>query len=68
MHMNDDNQLMRAGLEEEVLDVAEKNIDLTATMVAVAQTILMNLYFSRNALAVKARSYKDVVKICWLAT
>ena len=36
MHMNDDNQLMRAGLEEEVLDVAEKNIDLTATMIAVA--------------------------------
>jgi hypothetical protein len=43
---------MCAGLKEEMLDVAEKDINLTTTMIAVAETILMDLDFSRNTLAV----------------
>ena len=68
MHMYDDNQFVRARLEEKVLDVAKKDIDMAPTMIAVPETILMNFYLSGNTLAVKTRSYEDIVKICWLAT
>ena len=57
--MDNDDELVGARLEEEMLDVAEQNINLVTTVVAIAQTVLVNLHFTRNALAVKSRSYKN---------
>ena len=62
MNMYDDNQLVRRGLEEQVLHVTEEDVNLTATMVVVAETIVMDLQFTGNTLAVKARPNEDIVK------
>ena len=64
----DDDQFVRARLKKKVLDVAEKYVDLAASMVRVAQTVLMNLYFSCNAFTIKSRSNEDVVKVHRLST
>ena len=62
MDMYDDNQLVRRRLEEQVLHVTEEDVNLTATMVVVAETIVVDLQFSSNTLAVKARPNEDIVK------
>ena len=62
MNMYDDNQLMRRGLEEQMLHVTEEDVNLTATMVVVAETIVVDLQFTSNTLAVKARPNEDIVK------
>ena len=62
MDMYDDNQLVRRGLEEQVLHVTEEDVNLTATMVVVAETIVVDLQFTSNTLAVKARPNEDIVK------
>ena len=51
-----------------MLDVAEENVDLTATMITVTKTVLMNLYFPRNSFAVESRPNEYVIKIDWLST
>ena len=61
MNVYDDNQFVRGRLEEEMLHIAEEDVNLTATMVVVAETIVMDLQLSSNTLAVKARSSKDIV-------
>ncbi len=61
MNVYDDNQFVRGRLEEEMLHITEEDVNLTATMVVVAETIVMDLQFSSNTLAVKARSSKDIV-------
>lgn len=66
MNMYDNDQLMGGGLEEQVLHVTEEYVDLTATMVVVAETIIMDLQFASNTLAVKARSGEDIVESHWL--
>ena len=43
MDVYDDNQLVRGGLEEEMLHVTEENVNLTATMIVIAETIVMDL-------------------------
>ena len=35
-----------------MLDVAEEDVDLAATMIAVAETVLMNLYFTSDSLPI----------------
>ena len=62
MNMYDDNQLVRRGLEEQVLHVTEEDVNLTATMIVVAETIIVDLQFTSNTLAVKARPNEDVVQ------
>lgn len=66
MNVYDNDQLMDGGLEEQVLHVTEEDVDLTATMVVVAETIIMDLQFASNTLAVKARSDEDIVESHWL--
>ena len=66
MNMYDDNQFVRRGLEEQVLHVTEEHVNLTATMVVVAETIVVDLQFTSNTLAVKARPDEDIVKCHWL--
>lgn len=68
MDVNDDDQLMCARLEEKILNVAEENIDLTAAMICVAKTILVNFYFSRNTFTVESRPDEDIIQIRGLAT
>jgi hypothetical protein len=54
MYMNKNNQLMCAGLEEEMLDVAEEYVDvLTSERRQVAETVLVNFDFSRNTLSIQ---------------
>jgi hypothetical protein len=61
VHMDKDNQLMCTGLEEEMLNVAEKHVDmLTAERRQVAETILVNLDFSRHTLSIQRRPQVDV--------
>ena len=52
MKVNDDNQLVCTRLEEKVLDVAKENIDIVSAVISVSKTVLMDLYFTRNALAI----------------
>ena len=49
-----------------MLHVTEEDVNLTATMVVVAETIVMDLQFASNTLAVKARSGEDIVESYWL--
>ena len=67
MDMYNNNQLVRARLKEEVLDVAEENIDLTATVVRIAQTVLVDFYLPSNTLTIESRAYENVIKIYGLA-
>lgn len=54
MHMNDDNQLMRTGLEEEMLDIAEKDIHmLILEWRLITQPVLMNFHFTGNSFSVE---------------
>lgn len=62
MNMYDDNQFLGRGLEEQVLHVTEEDVNLTATVVVVAETIVMDLQFTSNTLAVKTRPNVDIVK------
>lgn len=66
MNVYDNDQLVGGGLKEQVLHVTEEDVDLTAAMVVVAETIIMDLQFARNTLAVEARSDEDIVKSNWL--
>ena len=66
MNVYDNDQLMRGRLEEKMLHVAEENVNLAATMVVVAKTIVMDLQLASDALAVKARPSEDIVEIHWL--
>ena len=62
MNVYDDNQLVRRGLEKEMLHVTEEDVNLTATMVVIAETIIMDLQFTSNTLAVQARPGEDIVE------
>lgn len=62
MNVYDDNQLVRRRLEEEVLHVTKEDVNLTATMVVIAETVIVNLQFTSNTLAVKARAGEDIVE------
>ena len=62
MNVYDDDQLVRRRLEKEMLHVAEEDVNLTATMVVVAETVIMNLQFTSNTLAVKARPGEDIIE------
>lgn len=66
MNVYDDDQLVRRGLKEEMLHVTEEDVNLTATMVVVAETVIMDLQFTSNTLAVKARPGEDIVETHWL--
>ena len=52
MNMNDDDQLMGTRLKEEMLDVAEQDINDIGSVVTVAQPVLMNLDFTCNTFTV----------------
>ena len=67
MDMYDDDELVRRGLEEEMLHVTEEDINLTAPMVVVTETVVMDLQFTSNTLAVKARAGEDIIETHWLA-
>ena len=62
MNMYNDNQLMGRRLEEQVLHVTEEDVNLTAAMVVVAETVVVDFQFTSNTLAVKARPNVDIVK------
>jgi hypothetical protein len=62
MYVNYYDQLMRTGLEEQVLDVAEEHINIVSSMVFVSQTVLVNLNLTGDTLAVQSRSYEDVIE------
>ena len=66
MNVNDHDQLVRRGLEKKMLHVTEEDVNLTATMVVVAETIIMNLQFTSNTFAVKTRPSEDIIKSHWL--
>jgi len=67
MYMNDDDELVLAGLEEKVLDVAEKYIycRLASPVCAVhvPDTILMNLNVTRQALAIQSWAKEQQVEL-----
>lgn len=52
---------MRTRLEKKILDVAEEDVDLTATMIGVTKPILMNLYLTSDALTIKSGPNEDVL-------
>ena len=66
MNVDDNDQLLRRRLEEEMLYVTKEDVNLTATMVVVAETIVMNFQFASNTLAIKARPGEDIVESNWL--
>ena len=66
MNMNDHDQLVGRGLEKEMLHVTEEDVNLTATMVVIAETIVMNLQFTSDTLAVKTRPSEDIIESHWL--
>lgn len=66
MNVYDDDQLVRRGLEEEMLHVTEEDVNLAAAMVVVAETVIMDLQFTSNTLAVQARPSEDIVETHWL--
>ena len=66
MNVYDNDQLVRGRLEEKMLHVAEEYVNLAATMVVVAKTIVMDLQFASDAFAIKARTGEDIVEIHWL--
>ena len=54
VNVNEDNQLMSTGLEEEMLDVAEKHINvLVAERRQITKTILVDFHFAGNPLSIK---------------
>lgn len=65
--MDNDNEFVGARLEEEVFDIAEENIDFAASMVDVAQTVLMDLDFAGDALAVQCWADEYAVQTIRLA-
>ena len=67
MNVYYDDQLMCGRLEEKMLHVTEEYVDLTATMIVVAETVVMDLQFASDALAVKPRPSEDIVESHWLA-
>ena len=62
MNVYDNDQLVRGGLKEQVLHVTEEDVNLTATMVMISESIVMDLQFASNTLAVEARPDKDIVE------
>lgn len=46
-----------------MLNVAKKHVNLAATMIRVAKTILVDLYFTSDSLTIQTWSNKDVVEI-----
>jgi hypothetical protein len=46
MDVDDDNELVGRWLEEEVLHIAEKNIDNAAARISVSETILVDFDFA----------------------
>lgn len=67
MHMNDNDQLMLARLEEQVLDVRKQDIDAVRWVEGglVAETVLVDFDLSWNTLAVHRWANEDVVHYCW---
>ena len=60
--VEDDDQLASTGLEEQVLDVAEEDVDLLATSkVVVAETVLVDFDGATDALAFHRRTHEDVI-------
>lgn len=49
-----------------MLHVTEQDVDLTATMVVVAKTIIVDLQFASNTLAIKTRPSEDIIETYWL--
>ena len=52
MDMNDYDQLMGTRLKEEMLDVAKQNINNIASVITVAQTVLVDLDFTCDTFTV----------------
>ena len=67
--MDDDDQLVLARLEEQVLDVGEEDVDAVGWVErgGVAEAVLMDLDFAGDALAVHGWADKDVVHHWWTA-
>ena len=61
--MDDDDQFGGRRLEKEMLDVAEKDVNLAATMIGVPETVLVDLYLTSDSLAIQTWSNEDVVKV-----
>ena len=66
MNVYDDDQLLCRRLEEEMLHVTEEDVNLTAPMVVIAETVVMNLQFTSDPLAVKAGTGEDIFERHWL--
>jgi len=60
--VDDNDEFLLGGLEEEVLNVAEENIDLDTTHVGITQTVLVDLNRTTDALALQGGTHEDVVK------
>lgn len=45
-----------------MFDITEEDVDSAATVIEITETILMNLYFSRNPLAIQSWPNKNVVE------
>ena len=67
MNVNDNDQLVLARLEEQMLDIAEEQIDVVSTMITVSKTILMDLDLARDTLTIHSRTYEHIIKSSWLA-
>ena len=66
MNVYDDDQLLRRGLEKQMLHVTKQDVNLTATVVVVAKTIIVDLQFTSYTLAIEAGASVDIVKSDWL--
>lgn len=63
VQMDDDDQLVLAWLEEQVLDVVEQQVDLRPiAAVDVPYTVLVDLHRARNSLAVQRRTQEYVIQ------
>lgn len=63
MNVNNNDEFMGAGLEEQMFHVCEKDVDLATTMVTISQTIAMNFDFTSNTFAIQTGSNKNIVEI-----
>ena len=68
MNMDDYYQFTRTWLEEQMFDIAEEHINLTAAVVGVAETVLMDLDFASNTFTIETWPDKTVFEICGLTT
>jgi hypothetical protein len=63
MDMDDDDQFVLTRLKEEMLDVAEENIDsvLGVERRLISETILVDLDLTRHTLTIHCRANEDIV-------